>query len=155
MNYTSESSDRSRAEGPDFASLTVPSRVDSIRPAAAFVVRRARAMNAEASSHALFEAAVVEALTNALKHGNTVHREDARIVCEVEIVDRTLTIRILDQGRGFSLPEPSPYGAIWRAEDASAIPDRGYGLSIIRSVFPSMRTISRSGWFGVELMRTF
>lgn len=155
MNSTFETSGEARADGPGFATLTVPNRLDSIRPAASFLVRRAQAMSAEASSHALFEAAIVEALTNALKHGNTLLRADAQIVCEIEIVDRTLTIRIFDQGLGFILPEHSPYGPMWRADDAAAIPDRGFGLAIIRSVFPSVRTINRVGLFGIEMMRTF
>ena len=145
----------SRADGPGFAAISVPSRIESIRPAAEFIVHRARAMSTEAAGHALFETAVVEALTNALKHGNTLNRPGAMIVCEVEIVDRCLTVRIFDEGRGFVMPEPSPYGPIWRAEDAAAIPDRGFGLSIIRSVFPVIRGVTRPGQFGIEMTRTF
>ena len=39
-------------------------------------------------------------------HGNTIARPDASIVCEVEVVDRILTVRIFDEGVGFKLPEP-------------------------------------------------
>jgi anti-sigma regulatory factor (Ser/Thr protein kinase) len=155
MNSIFEAAGASRADGPGFASVSVPSRVESIRPAAEFIVSRARAMSAEAAAHALFEAAVVEALTNAFKHGNTLNRPGAMIVCEVEVVDRCLTVRIFDEGRGFVLPEHSPYGPIWRNDDAAAIPDRGFGLSIIRSVFPVIRGVTRPGQFGIEMTRTF
>jgi anti-sigma regulatory factor (Ser/Thr protein kinase) len=155
MNSIFETAGASHAEGPGFVSLRVPNLVDSVRPAAEFIVSRARAMSSEGASHVLFEAAIVEALTNALKHGNTIARPDASIACEVEVVDRILTVRIFDEGHGFKLPEPMPYGRIWQSQDASAIPASGFGLSIIRAAFPSVRTISRPGQFGIEMTRTF
>jgi len=36
-----------------------------------------------------------------------------------------------------------------------SLPESGYGLSIIQSVFPTLRTISRDGHFGVEMSVTF
>jgi len=155
MSSIPETAGTSHTEGPGFATLTVPSRIEAIRPTAAFIVSRARAMSAEATAHLLFEAAIVEALTNALKHGNTMARPDASIVCEIEVVDRVMTVRIFDEGAGFKLPEAMPYGRIWQAQDAAAIPNRGFGLSIIRNVFPSVRTITRPGQFGIEMTRTF
>jgi anti-sigma regulatory factor (Ser/Thr protein kinase) len=155
MNSIFETAGASHSEGPGFATLTVPNRVESIRPAAEFIVSRARAMSAEGSSHVLFEAAVVEALTNALKHGNTAARPDASILCEVEVVDRVLTVRVFDEGKGFKVPEPMPYGRIWQGQDAAAIPASGFGLSIIRAAFPSLRATTRAGHFGIEMTRTF
>jgi len=155
MNSIIKAAGASHSEGPGFATLTVRNRVDSVRPAAEFILSRARAMSSEGASHVLFEAAIVEALTNALKHGNTIARPDASIVCEVEVVDRILTVRIFDEGVGFKLPEPMPYGRIWQSQDASAIPASGFGLSIIRAAFPSVRTMTRPGHFGIEMSRTF
>ena len=135
--------------------LTVPNVVESIRPAAAFVVNTVRATIPAAVLPPVFEAAVVEALTNAFKHGNTVERRDAVITCEVELVDRCLTVRIFDQGAGFELPAPPAVASPFSVDDAAAIPERGFGLTIIRSVFPVLRTVSRPGRFGIEMSRTF
>lgn len=145
----------SRADGPGFASLTVPNQVDSIRQAAGFVVRTSRAMLPDAVFPPVFEAAIVEALTNAFRHGNTAARRDAGITCEVEIDDRRLTVRVFDQGSGFTLPPPIEHAPPFSADDAAVIPERGFGLTIIRSVFPVLRAVSRPGQFGIEMSRTF
>jgi anti-sigma regulatory factor (Ser/Thr protein kinase) len=144
---------RSHAEGSCFASVTVPNRVESIRLAAEFIVQAARNMHVPAASASLFEAAIVEALNNALKHGNTAARPDALIVCEVEVVDRRLTVRILDQGSGFVLSRtPRPE---WSVDDMTTIPESGFGVPIIQGVFPTVRTIARPGEFGLEMTLTF
>lgn len=145
----------SRTQGPGFATLAMPNLVESIRPAAAFVVEKARMMMGDAPLPQLFEAAVVEAVTNAFEHGNTAERSDSAITCEVECAERLLTVRILDQGHGFALPDPSPDALPFQSEDAAAIPDSGFGLVIIRGVFPVVRTFERPGQFGVELSRPF
>lgn len=145
----------SRADGRGFATRTFPNVVESIRPAAAFVVETARSMIGDAALPPLFETAVVEALTNALKHGNSVERTDAGITCEVECAERSLTVRIFDQGDGFALPRPWRDAHPFRADDVAAIPETGFGLAIIRGVFPVLRTIERPGQFGVEMSRTF
>jgi anti-sigma regulatory factor (Ser/Thr protein kinase) len=136
-----------------YASLTVPSRVESIRLAAAFIVEAARNMRVPPASDSLFEVAIVEALTNAVKHGNMAQRTEASIVCELEVVDRRLTVRILDQGAGFVLPRTPP--PEWSADDVAAIPASGFGIPIIQGVFPIVRTIARPGEFGLEMTLTF
>jgi anti-sigma regulatory factor (Ser/Thr protein kinase) len=141
------------AGGHGYASVTVPSRIESIRLATAFIVQAARDMQVPAASGSLFEVAIDEALTNAVKYGNAAQRTDARIVCELELVDRRLTVRILDQGPGFVLARaPAPE---WSPEDVTTIPEGGFGIPIIRSVFPTVRTIARSGEFGLEMALTF
>lgn len=135
-----------------FASLTVSNRVESVRSAASFLVQAAKDMRVPLASDSVFELAIVEALNNAVKHGDT-GRPGAMIVCELERTDHRLTVRILDQGPGFELqvlPRPRP-----EPEDVAAVPESGYGLSIIQSVFPTTRTISRDGHFGVEMSLTF
>jgi anti-sigma regulatory factor (Ser/Thr protein kinase) len=134
-----------------FETLTLSSEVQSIRHAAEFILRTARTMAPSAASHALFETAVVEALTNAFKHGNKAGRADASIVCEVELADQRLTVRVLDDGPGFTLPEPVEPLPAYEADNVAAIPEQGFGLSIIRSVFPDVRTVRRDGRFGLEM----
>lgn len=136
-----------------FASVTVPSRVESIRLAAEFIVHAARNMNVPAASDSLFEVAIVEALNNAIKHGNAAERAEAFIVCELEVAERKLTVRIIDQGPGYTLPRaPRPD---WSPDDIANLPESGYGISIIRGVFPMLRTIGRPGEFGLEMTLTF
>jgi anti-sigma regulatory factor (Ser/Thr protein kinase) len=153
MRSTPETTSQPHSEGPCYAAVTVPSRVESIRPAADFIVQAARNMHIPPASNSLFESAIVEALNNALKHGNTAQRPDAVIVCELELVDRRLTVRILDQGSGFVLPRtPKPD---WSADHTATIPESGFGISIIQGVFPMVRTIARPGEFGLEMALTF
>ncbi len=137
-----------------FETLIFSSDVQSIRHAAEFVIRSARTMAPAAATHPLFETAVVEAVTNAFKHGNAREGADASIVCEVELVDQRLTVRVLDQGRGFTLLDAVEPGPAYEADNAAAIPEEGFGLPIIRSVFPTVRTITRDGWFGLEMARS-
>jgi anti-sigma regulatory factor (Ser/Thr protein kinase) len=137
-----------------FETLTLSSEVQSIRHAAEFIVRSSRTMAPAAASHPLFETAVVEALTNAFKHGNKVGRADASIVCEVELVGQRLTVRVLDDGPGFTLPDAVEPGPAYDADNVADIPEQGFGLSIIRSVFPIVRTIRREGRFGLEMARS-
>ena len=139
-------------EDATFATVTLPSRVDSVRRAAAFLVQAAKSMRVPLASDAGFELALVEALNNAVKHGNA-DQPGAVIVCEIERADRCLTVRILDEGAGFDpqqLPRPDTSGL-----DIASIPEGGYGLSIIQTVFPAVRTISQAGRFGVEMSLTF
>jgi len=163
-----EATSPSHPEGSCYASVTVPSQVESIRLAAAFIVQAARDMNVAPAADSLFEAAIVEALNNAFKHGNTARRPGASIVCELERVDHRLTVRILDQGPGFMLPrtrqrafEDPPGGDVavpppeWSAADMAAIPESGFGISIIQRAFPMVRTITRPGEFGLEMALTF
>ena len=136
-----------------FASVTVPSRVESIRLAAEFLVHAARTMDVPQAGDSLFEVAIVEALNNAIKHGNAEQRADAAIVCELELTDRTLVIRIIDQGTGYQLPRaPQP---AWSPDDIASVPESGYGIGIIRGVFPQVRTVGSAGEFGLEMTLTF
>lgn len=139
-------------EANGYASVTVPGRVASVRLAAEFIVRSARQMQVPAAFQSPFEAAVVEALNNAVKHGTSELRPEALIVCELERMGERFTLRIFDQGPGFVLPS-SPH-AEWNPEDAATIPEGGFGLSIIQSVFPVVRTITRPGEFGLEMALT-
>jgi anti-sigma regulatory factor (Ser/Thr protein kinase) len=130
------------------ATLTLPNRVESVRPATAFVVRTARAMKVPAAAEPVFEVAVSEAIANAVKHGRG-RRKDSTIRCDIEIEGRRLVLRIIDGGAGFQIPKGGmPELSRQKVE---TLPEAGYGLRIIRSVFPIVRVIEVNGRFGVEL----
>ena len=136
---------------PAFASVTVPSRVESIRLAAEFMVHAARNMAVAAADGPQFEMAIVEALNNAIKHGNADRRDGAFIICELELGERTLVVRIIDQGPGYTLARARRE---WDPEDIANVPESGYGVAIIQHVFPIVRTIGRPGQFGLEMTLT-
>src|SRR5712691_10775892 len=127
-----------------FASVSVPSRVDSIRPASQFIIQIARMLSVPAADQSLFEAAIVEALANAFTHGNK-QREEVPIVCEIEHDVSRFAVRIFDRGAGFFAPtfpgeEPDP-------EAMDALRESGYGVAIIQSVFPIVKPVCRRGRF--------
>jgi anti-sigma regulatory factor (Ser/Thr protein kinase) len=138
---------------PWFSSVTVPSCVESIRLVAGFMIQAARSMNVTAAWDAQFEMAIVEALNNAVKHGNPEKLENAFMVCELEVRDRTLILRIIDQGPGYSLPRTP--AADWNPDDIMTVPESGYGVAIINGIFPTVRTIGSPGAFGLEMRLPF
>jgi anti-sigma regulatory factor (Ser/Thr protein kinase) len=138
-----------RSDDSTFVTVTVPSQVQSVRPAAAFLVQAAKNLRVPVASDSLFELAIVEALNNAVKHGNPAQRDGAAIVCELERVDERLTVRIFDEGQGYVVKLTPRREAT--ADDVMSVPESGYGISIIQSVFPNVRTISRDGRFGLEM----
>lgn len=130
------------------ATLTLPNRVESVRRATAFLVQAARDLQVPQASEPVFEVAVSEAVTNAVRHGCT-HNDAGTITCDIELKENELRLRIIDGGHGFEPPAPrlpdiSP-------DEIQALPERGYGLPIIQSVFPIVRVIRVDGRFGVEL----
>jgi anti-sigma regulatory factor (Ser/Thr protein kinase) len=135
------------------ARLIVPGRIESVRPAAAFLVETARSLNVAAASNDLFEVAIVEALRNALEHN--IREDDAPIHCEIELADRRLTIRVLDEAARAPLALSIPTAGVpWNEvppESIDNVPESGYGLYIMRSIFPEIRTVTRDGRHGVEL----
>lgn len=130
------------------ATLTIPNRVESVRRATAFLVQAARALNVPAAAEPVFEVAVSEALTNAVRHGRG-KRPDATITCDIHLEGRQLTLRIIDGGAGFEVP-PHRLPDVSR-QRLETIPERGYGLPIIQTVFPIVRVIKVGDEYGVEL----
>jgi anti-sigma regulatory factor (Ser/Thr protein kinase) len=131
----------------DTASLTVPGRVEFVRPATAFLVQAARAMHVSAAAEPVFEVAVSEAITNAVKHGSA--STPSCITCQVELSETTLTLRIIDAGHGFVMRNPGMPEV--SRERIDAVPASGYGLPIIHTVFPVVRVGSVEGRFCLEL----
>jgi anti-sigma regulatory factor (Ser/Thr protein kinase) len=129
-------------------SLTVPNRVEFVRPATAFLVQTARALHVAAAAEPVFEVAISEAITNAVKHGGS-DLDDATITCQLELREGALLVRIIDDGSGFvvreaPLPEVSP-------ERIESLPASGYGLPIIQTVFPHVRVVNVGNRFALEL----
>jgi anti-sigma regulatory factor (Ser/Thr protein kinase) len=132
------------------ASLTVPARADFVHAASQFVVRTAQHLGVAAASAPLFEVAIVEALANAIKHGAR-GRDGAMVSCEVERAGTGVRIRIFDDGEGFT-----PLGRVTLPADPAAVPiaalpESGYGLPIIQSVFHDMEARRENGKFCLEL----
>jgi anti-sigma regulatory factor (Ser/Thr protein kinase) len=142
------SSAQVKADEPYVASLTVPNRLESVRPAASFLVQTARALNVPGATKPLFEVAVTEAVTNAVKHGHS-GEPNAVVTCELELTAAQLTLRITDGGRGFTIPTPTLPAVL--PEQVERLPESGYGVPIIQSMFPCVRAIRVSGRFGLEL----
>ena len=131
------------------ATLTVPARPEFVRVASSFVVQAARDLGANPSQTPLFEIAIGEALANAVKHGSH-GREDATVTCEVDGADGRIRIRIYDQGKGFTFaPRPIPIapGDI----DIATLPESGYGIPIIQTVFHDIQTCVEEERFCLEL----
>lgn len=131
------------------ATLTVPSRVEFVRPATAFLVHAARALDVPAAGEPVFEVAISEAITNAVKHGGR-NAAASTITCELELDDRALTVRIIDDGSGFVMPEAATIPDVSR-DRIESLPASGYGLPIIHTVFPTVRVVSHAGRFALEL----
>jgi anti-sigma regulatory factor (Ser/Thr protein kinase) len=130
------------------ATLIVPNRIESVRPAAAFLVQTAKALNIDAANAPLFDVAVTEVLTNAVKHGHGGEQR-GEIRCELAHSAAELVLRIFDAGPGFALPPPRipPINP----EQLEALRESGYGLPIIQSVFTLVRSLRVNDRFGLEL----
>lgn len=132
------------------ASVSVPATPEFVRAASQFIVQTARHLGVASASSPLFEVAIVEALANAVKHGSR-GKEDATVTCEVERTGSGLSIRIYDDGDGFT-PAPRPVPALDAAGiDLSAVPESGYGVPIMQSVFEEIQAQRRNGRFCLEL----
>jgi len=135
-------------------SITVPRRLDAVRPAASFLVDTARSLDVPAASNSLFENAIVEALNNAVQHN--LQDPDASLHCEFELHGRLLTIRVLDEAARSPAELTVPAAGTPIAADTwQQIPESGYGLYLIRAVFPDVRAVRRNGRHGVEMQLTF
>jgi len=133
------------------ASLTVPATADFVRAASQFVVVTARQLGATAAAAPLFEVAVVEAFANAVKHGSR-GRKDAMVSCEVErAASGALTIRIFDEGEGFTAAGAGAAAVDPACLDIAALPESGYGVPIMQSVFHDIETRRENGRFCLEL----
>ena len=144
-------------DDPFVATLTVPSRIASVRVAAAFFVETARSLGVPVAENRLFEVAVVEALNNALLHN--VRHDDTSIRCELRLAGRRLTITVLDDGAqapiALTLPVGAPAWPELAADSWETIPESGYGLYLMQAVFPEVRPVSRGRSHGIEMALTF
>lgn len=139
------------------ASVRVPGRIEAVRPVACFLIEAARSVGVPMASDRLFEVAIVEAVTNALEHN--ARSGDAQLHCEFELAGRRVMIRVLDEAARAPLVLTIPAGpAPWpepTLESWESIPESGYGLYLMRSVFPEIHPVSRDGMHGLEMALTF
>jgi anti-sigma regulatory factor (Ser/Thr protein kinase) len=134
------------------ASVTVPASAEFVRIASQFIVQTARQLGVDAAGTPLFEVAIVEALANAVKHGSR-GREDAVVVGEIERTAGALYIRIYDEGPGFV---PAARAAVVdSSEDIASLPESGYGVGIMQSVFETVRARKAGALFCLELVLPF
>jgi anti-sigma regulatory factor (Ser/Thr protein kinase) len=110
------------------------------------VVQSARALHVSAALEPVFEVAISEAITNAVKYGGG---SQSTITCELELDTDALTVRIIDDGSGFEMREAALPDV--SRERIDSLPASGYGLPIIHTVFPSVRVINHAGRFALEL----
>jgi anti-sigma regulatory factor (Ser/Thr protein kinase) len=132
----------------NMTTLTVPNRIEFVRPATAFLVQAARAFRVPRAAEPVFEVAISEAITNAVKHGSRAEA-NSTITCEVELEQGAFTMRIIDDGSGFTVRE-SALPDVSR-EHIEALPASGYGLPIIHTVFPIVRVVTVGDRFALEL----
>jgi anti-sigma regulatory factor (Ser/Thr protein kinase) len=133
------------------ATLTMPGRIESVRPVATFFVDLARRLCVPQAAQSLFENAIVEALNNAVEHS-----DPGRLTCELESRGSELCIRVLSEGA--RAPVALAAGAelaVLTADAWQQVPDSGYGLSLMRAVFPDIRPIARDGVHGIEMTLTY
>ena len=131
-----------------FATLSLPATIESIRPAATFLIETARRFRVPAAEDSLFEVALVEILTNAVTHGAT-GLSPGVMLCEIELTDTVLVVRVFDTGAGFDPSTIKP--ARPDSGGSEELSERGYGLTIVHAVFSSVQPIWRDGRFGIEV----
>jgi anti-sigma regulatory factor (Ser/Thr protein kinase) len=111
-------------------------------------MQNARALEVPEVNKPLFEVALTEVVTNSVKHGHN-GKDDAVIVCEVERSPRQVVFRVRDTGPGFVVPDPT-FPPI-DPDKPQILPESGYGLPIIQTVFHAVRGIKVDGGFTLEL----
>lgn len=93
------------------------------------------------------ELALHESLANAVRHAKT-RRPAGEIQLEIRVDADRLTLRVRDEGEGFDLnevPEPEP----------EALPERGFGLYIIRKTMDLVDAERNEGGFVLSMTRLF
>lgn len=121
-----------------------------MRAASQFVVQTARHLGVQAAASPLFEVAVAEAVANAVKHGSR-RSEDGVITCEVERTGAGLTIRIYDDGEGFAPAARATPPVDPATADITELPESGYGVPIMHSVFQQVDGRREGNRFCLEL----
>lgn len=114
--------------------MRLPSAPSSLPIARAEAERRAREAGMDETNAAMLAAAVHEAVTNAIEHGN---RGDSAlyVTLEFESDPDQLTVRILDQGLGLTSG----------VEDEPPLTERGRGLRLMRALVDEVRITQGRG----------
>lgn len=134
----------------DRIKLSFPARLDYLRLAAAVtreVCRRLKKNGLDEPFTSDVELCVNEACTNAIKHGYR-DRAGEMISLEFNLHPEKIVIKVRDKGKGFSLDEIPP-------PDLEKLPDRGYGLFIIRAKMDHVKYVQEKGQNFLEMIRLF
>ena len=88
---------------------------------------------------------LTEAMTNAIKYGNTDNREETVHIL-INIAENQLFIRIFDYGQGFDINEiPAP--------DFDKLEDRGRGIFLIKAMMDSVTYVRNTAGNVLELVK--
>ena len=132
---------------------TLESRLDAVAPVSEAVREFALSVLGEEGAQDL-ELAVVEAVTNVIKHG--YGPEGGRIRVEADAEAEGVTIRILDQGRAIppeALGGAGPGRFDFDPENLDGVPAGGMGLSLISMLMDEVSYDSRDGQNVLRLVR--
>lgn len=137
-----------------YVHVTVPGRVESVRPVAGFLVALARRHQVPRADEPLFENAIVEVLNNAIVHAPS--DPEGTLHCDFEIHGGRLCLRILNEAARapVALTCATDLHDI-EAEAWQQLPQSGYGLYLMRAVFPDIRPVTVDGRHGVEMTMSF
>jgi serine/threonine-protein kinase RsbW len=109
--------------------LSIPSATDNIHQVERFIEEICDRFNLTSNYFGNISLAILEAVDNAIKHGNESSKEK-KVELKLEIKPGLLKFKVLDEGQGFD------YAAIPDPTDPlqSTFGERGRGLFIIRSM---------------------
>lgn len=130
--------------------MSFPARLDYLRLASAVtreVCRLLKKNGLDDHFTSDVELCVSEACTNAIKHGYS-DRAGEMISLEFNLHPTKIVIKVRDKGKGFSLAEIPP-------PDPAKLPDRGYGLFIIRAKMDHVNYVQEKGQNFLEMTRLF
>lgn len=129
------------------AEFSLPSQPGSDEAAIDQVAAAVQALQLSPLSLARLKTAVAEATLNAIEHGNR-SRPDLPVSIRVLVSDKTLLVRVTDQGRG---PIPKPEAPDLAAKVAGRQPLRGWGFFLIEKMMDDLRVTGDEAHHTIEL----
>ncbi|HEX6482575.1 MAG TPA: SpoIIE family protein phosphatase [Ktedonobacteraceae bacterium] len=131
------------------AEWTLPSEQGNERMAMERVAEAVQPLNLPKKRLEELKTAVAEATMNAMEHGNH-YQPDVPVYIQVLASEKTLAVRIRDQGNG--QPIPTPEEPDLEAKLAELQTARGWGLFLIKNLVDDMRITSDETHHTVELI---
>jgi serine phosphatase RsbU (regulator of sigma subunit)/anti-sigma regulatory factor (Ser/Thr protein kinase) len=131
------------------AEFSLPSELGSERRAMARVIDAVGELNLPAARIERLRTAVVEAVMNAIEHGNQNRKElpvDVAVLASAE----SLSVRVTDAGNAHALPPPEPPDVEAKLDGLQ--PPRGWGLFLIKHMVDDMLVTNNDQRRVVELV---